>query len=146
MPPEITEIETLDTARILNQAINEWEKGWLKVYKRHKTVTFFSAQSVGTTKVTSPSFLCAPYAEFELLADIIASGAADNLTIEVETSDDNATWYKKTDIPFGSLKWEGTLGDKKESVQGKCISQYIRLTALGTGAGWTFTGKMVFIT
>lgn len=142
----VTQIETLDTAFILNQDENEWEKGWLRVYKRHKTKTFFNVKSVGTTKVYSDSFFCAPYHEFELLTDIVASGVAGTLTIEVETSDGGGTWYKKTDVPFGSLKWEGSLGDKKESVQGKCISPYYRLSAVSSAGTWTLTGKGVFIT
>lgn len=142
----ITQIETLDTAFILDQEEMEWEKGWLRVYKRHKVKTFFDAKSIGTTKVYSDRFYCAPYYEFELLANITASGSAGTLTIEVETSDGGGTWYKKTDVPFGSLKWEGTLGDKKESVQGKCIAQYFRLSAVSSADTWTLTTKGVFIT
>lgn len=146
LPNEITEIQTLDTARILNQEKNEWEKGWLSVYKRHHTEPFFANKTVDTTKEYSAVFLCAPYSSFDLLINFTASGVAGNLTIEVEVSDDNANWHKKTDVPFGSLKWEGQLGNKKEAVQGKCIAQYYRLTAVSSAGSWLLTAKAVFIT
>jgi len=142
----ITQIETLDSARVLDQGLNEWEKGWQTVFKRVKDVSFFTAKSVGVVKQYSESFFCAPYSRFELLCMIGASGIGDNLTIEVETSDTGGTWYKKTDIPYGSLKWQGTLGDKNESIQGVCTAGYIRLTAVSTVGTWVVGAKLVFVT
>lgn len=142
---EVTEILTLDSARILNLEENDWEKGWLRVYKRHKVKQFFDAESVSTTAKTSSSFNCAPYHEFEILIDLTASGGSDNILIEVQVSDDNAVWYKKMDGLFGDLRYSGTGGDKKESVRGFCLSPYIRLRTVASAGTYTLTLKMVLV-
>lgn len=140
---EVTEIWTLDTARVLDQEANEWEKAWLTVYKRVKTVEMLDAQSVSTTEIISSSFLCEPYAKFELLIDLTASGVAGNILIEVYTSDDGAKFYKKMDGLFGDLRYSGTAGNKKESVFGELNNSKVRLRAIASAGTYTLSAKLV---
>jgi len=142
---EITEIQTLDTARILDQEEKVWEKGWLRIYKRHKVVEFFAGESVSTTTKRSSWFSCAPYHEFQLLVDMKASGVSGNLLVEVILSDDRAKEYKLMDDQFGDLRWSGTGGDKKEAITGKCVSPYMMIRAVASAGTYVLSVKAVFV-
>ena len=144
MEVDITQIETYDSAMILNQEENEWEVAWLKVYKRHSTQKLLDALSVSTTAVYSDSFYCAPYSEFLLMADVTVPGSASILFVDVELSDDNAKWYRLEDTEVNTIQFDNGDGSRKVCLSGKCIAQYFRLKALSSAGTWTVTGKAVF--
>lgn len=143
--PDITMIETYDSAMVLDQAEGEWRQGWLKVYKRHKIVTLLDALSVGTTAVYSVSFYAAPYSEFLLLLDLTIPGVASVVIFTIELSDDNAKWYELKDTEALNIQYSNADGSLKNSISLKCIAPYMRLKAIATVAGWTVTSKGVFI-
>lgn len=138
-----TEIETLDTARILDGDENEWTAGYLMVYRRLMTVTFLNAIvfNNATTTFTSEKFLSVPYSKFLLLIDLAVANDPTDILIEVELSDDGAKWYKYMSGPFGDLRYEDAAGDKKEAVDGDVRAHQFRIkaTATGTDATKTFT-------
>lgn len=141
----ITLIETYDSAMILDQEENEWRQGWLRVYKRHKNVTFLGADSVTTSTIYSSSFYCAPYSEFLLLLDVTIPGVASVITFILELSDDNAKWHELKDTEALNIQFSNADGSVKNCLSLKCIAQYIRLKAVATAGTWTVTGKGVFI-
>ena len=145
MAVEITQIETYDSAMILDQEENEWGVGWLKVYKRHRTEKLLDALSISTTAVYSNSFYCAPYSEFLLMMDVTVPGSASILFMDVELSDDNAKWYRLEDTEVNNIQFDNGDGSKKACISGKCIGLYLRMKALSSAGTWTVTGKAVFI-
>lgn len=140
---EITEIETLDTARIRDGDEGEWEAGYLMVYRRLKTVKFvdYIVFNNTTTTYTSNKFLSVPYSKFLLLIDLAVANAPTDLLIEIEMSDGGGTWYKYMAGPFGDLRYEDAAGNKKECIDGDVRAHYfrIKITATGTDATNTFT-------
>ena len=144
MEVDITQIETYDSAMILDQEENEWTVGWLNVYKRHSIQKLLDALSVSTTAVYSDSFNCAPYSEFLLMADVTVPGAASILFIDVELSDDNAKWYRLEDTEVKDIQFNNADGSRKACISGKCIAPYFRLKAIASAGTWTVTGKAVF--
>ena len=144
MPIDITQIETYDSAMILNQEEGEWEVGWLNVYKRHSIQTLLNALSVSTTAVYSDSFYCAPYSEFLLMLDLTIPGSASILFVDVELSDDNSRWYRLEDEEVNVIQFNNADGSRKVCVSGKCIAPYFRLKAIASAGTWNVTGKVVF--
>lgn len=145
MPEQPTMIETYDSAMILDQNENEWRQGWLKVYKRHKNVTFFDVDLITTSTIYAASFYCAPYAEFLLLLDVTIPGVASVITFAIELSDDNAKWYELKDTEALNIQFSNADGSVKNCLSLKCIAPHMRLRAVATAGTWTVTGKGVFI-
>lgn len=145
MAIEITQIETYDSAMILDQAENEWCEGWLKVYKRHKIITFHGALAVSTSSIASASFYCAPYSEFLLMLDVTIPGVASVIVFTIELSDDNAKWYELKDTEALNIQLSNADGNQKICLSQKCVAQYIRLKAVASAGTWTVTSKGVFI-
>jgi len=139
----VTEIETISTARILDHDENEWEAGYLMVYRRLKTVKFVNdiVFNDTITTYTSEKFLSVPYSKFLLIIDLAVSGAPTDILIEVEFSSGSGKWYKYMNGPFGDLRYEDTAGDKNECIDGDLRAHYMRIkvTATGTSAINTFT-------
>lgn len=136
---ELTEIETLDTARILNQEENEWDAGYLIVYRRIKTLKFFATKVFNDTLsiFTSETFLVSPYSKFRLYIYLIVTLAPTDILVEVEFSYNGSTWYKYMEGPFGDLRYEDAAGDKKECIDGEIRSTYMRVKATATGVDAT---------
>ena len=131
---EITEINTLDTARILDQEENEWTAGYLMVYRRLKQITLINNITFdnNTTTYTSKEFKSEPYSKFSLLIDLSVSGTPTDIVIEVEVSPGGGKWYKLMNGPFGDLRYEDAGGAKKESIQGEIRAHKIRIKATAT--------------
>lgn len=136
---EITEIETLDTARILDQDENEWTEGYLQVYRRVKTIKFFANKTFNDTlsSFTSETFRVKPYSKFRLYIRLEVTLAPTDILFEVEFSYNGTTWYKFMNGPFGDLRYEDAAGDKKECVDGEIRSTYMRVKATATGVDAT---------
>ncbi len=136
---DTTEIETLDTARILNQDENEWDAGYLTVYRRVKTIKFFASKVFddSLSVFTSESFLVVPYSKFRLYTYLIVTAAPTDIVVEIEFSYNGSTWYKFMNGPFGDLRWASSAGDKKECIDGNVNSYYMRLKATATGVNAT---------
>ena len=85
---EITEINTLDTARILDQKENDWTAGYLMVYRRLKHISPIEAITFDnlTQTYTSKEFNSEPYSKFTLLIDLAVTGTPTDIVIEVEFS------------------------------------------------------------
>jgi len=145
MAIEITQIETYDSAMILDQAENEWTQGWLTVYKRHKIVTFHGALSVSTSSVSSASFYCAPYREFLLMLDVTIPGVTSVIVFTIELSDDNSKWYELKDTEALNIQLSNADGSQKICLSQKCIAPYMRLKAVASAGTWTVTSKGTFI-
>lgn len=102
-----------------------------------------------TTTNTSASFCCASYTDFLLEIALTVGGAPTDIKIDLEFSDDNVTFYKLQNGPFGYLKYEDTSPPLNESISGKCGGIFIRITATATGTGaattFTLTTKIIFM-
>ncbi len=135
----ITEIETISTARILDNDLNEWEAGYLMAYRRLKTVRMIDDVEFNNDIVscTSRKFLSIPYSKFELLIDITIDNTPTDLLIEVMMSEDGARWFKHMIGPFGDLRYVGAAGNKMEAVGGDIRSRYVKLKATATGTDAT---------
>lgn len=145
VPAQITEIETLDTARILNQDENDWEKGWLRVYKRHKHHELADVETVDSETKETKSIHVAPYTKFELLIGFTVVGSPTSLRIKTFVSTDNATWYLKTDGPFGDLSWGAPSGTTRESIIGECVSEYMKFELIADGTSYSVDLDIVLI-
>ena len=145
MRDEITQIETLDTARIADIEENEWVLGWLRVFKRHKIIKSFDLVSVSTSEKVSEYFHCAPYSEFLLAMNVVIPGVASVLIVDVELSDDHSNWYKLKDDEVKNILFDNADGNQKLCISGKCIAPYMRVKAVATAGTWTVTAKTIFI-
>jgi len=146
MPAEITMIETYDSAMILDQEENEWSQGWLKVYKRQRTVDLFKSESISTTEKFSSAFLSAPYEKALMEINATAAAVASTLCIDVEFSDDNSNWYENEDIESRNIQLQRGDGNRKLCVQCPVMAQYMRVKSIATAGTWTLTAKAILIT
>jgi len=142
---EITQIETLDTARIVDVIEGEWTLGWLKVYKRHRIIKSFDLVSVSTSEKVSDAFYCAPYSEFLLEMNLVIPGVASVLIVDVELSDDQSNWFKLRDEEVKNILFDNADGSQKVCLSGKCIAPYMRLKAIATAGTWTVSAKTIYI-
>ena len=86
-----------------------------------------------TSTVTSDSIRCVPFHDFLLLIKLVVTASPTDIIFEVEFSNDDVTFYKYMNGPFGDLRYEDTAGNKNEAISGRCIGKYIRVTAIATG-------------
>lgn len=124
-----------EAALIWNNATGKWELAFRTDYKRLNTVTFVDKILFNSSgqAYTSEPFDCAAYKDFLLLIDLDVTGAPTDIVIDVEFSDDRATWYKYMRGPFGDLRYEDSAGDKKECLDGVIRAEYMRVTLTSTG-------------
>lgn len=96
---------------------------------------------------TSAAVDCSGYRKFLLEINLAVVLAPTDIRIDVEFSDDNVTFYKHMNGPFGSLMYVTAQGDKLECVSGECQAQYVRLYALSSGCDatnkFTITAELV---
>jgi len=85
------------------------------------------------TTATSAGVRCVPFHEFLLMLSITVTLAPTDIVFSVEFSDDNVTFFKYMNGPFGDLRYEDAAGNKAEAISGKCLGKYVRLTATATG-------------
>ena len=90
-----------------------------------------------TTTATSTGIRCVPFHEFMLMISLAVTLAPTDILFAVEFSDDNVTFFKYMNGPFGDLRYEDAAGDKAEAISGKCLGKYIRVTATATGTDAT---------
>ncbi len=98
------------------------------------------------TSASSTGVRCVPFHKFLLMLDVDVTGTPTDILFSVEFSDDNVTFYKYMNGPFGDLRYEDGAGDKKESISGECLAKYVRLSAVATGTDgnntFTITAKL----
>lgn len=96
---------------------------------------------------TSAAVDCSGYRKFLIEMNVDVTLVPTDLNIQVQFSDDNATFYNYMNGPFGSLMYEDGAGDKLECVSGDCLAQYVRLYILSSGCDatnkFTLTAKLV---
>jgi len=89
------------------------------------------------TTYTADGFDVSAYREFLLILDLAVANAPTDIVIRVEFSDDNSTYYRYINEPFGDLRFEDTAGAKKEALRGKCIAPFMRVYVAATGTDGT---------
>lgn len=91
--PDITMIETYDSAMILNQEENEWEEGFLKVYKRHKNIQVVNGvtYTIGQYSYTDKIY-AKPYSRVGVFARK-PTPSSDGLYVRLQASQDGVNWY-----------------------------------------------------
>jgi len=96
------------------------------------------------TTITSTSFRCVPFHDFAILIKLVVAGTPTDILFDIEFSEDNVTFYKLMNGPFGDLRYEDAAGNKNEAVFGKIAGKYVRVTATATGtaAQDTFTASV----
>jgi len=142
--PKITPEKLLEYAFIWDEAKNEWVTAYRRDWRRQKTVTFVDEVTfnASVTTYTSDVYEVAPYANFLLLVNLDVTGTPTDIYINVQFSDDGATWYKYMRGPFGDLRWEDTAGDKMECIDGPILAKYMRLYLVASGTAANATFKM----
>jgi len=89
------------------------------------------------TTYTATGLDVSAYRKFQLLIDLAVTLAPTDIVIRVEFSDDDVTYYRYVEGPFGDLRYEDVAGAKLESVPGKCIAPYMRIYVVATGTDAT---------
>ena len=91
------------------------------------------------TTETSESFDTSNFKKFNLLIELAVTNTPTDILIELEFSDDDVTFYKLMNGPFGDLRYEDGAGDLKETVSGKDImlDRYMRVKVTATGTDAT---------
>lgn len=131
-------------AFIWDERDNKFYVGYRRDFFRQKVVEFVKGitfNSAGMT-YTSEEYHSVAYREFVLLVNLDVTGAPTDIYINVEFSDDRATWYKYMNGPFGDLRWEDAAGDKKEAISGPILAPWMRLYLVSSGCTATKTFKM----
>ena len=85
------------------------------------------------TTSTSTGVRCVPFHDFLIMIKLAVGGTPTDIVFSVEFSEDNVTFYKYMNGPFGDLRYEDAAGAKSESVSGRCLGKYIRVSATATG-------------
>lgn len=113
-------------------------------FRRLKTVEFVREVLFDTANetYTSEPFECAGYRDGLLLVDLDVTGTPTDIYIDIQFSDDFATWYKYMLGPFGDLRWEDAAGDKKEALNFPILAPWIRLYLVSAGCEQGATFKM----
>lgn len=81
----------------------------------------------------SPSVETNAYHEFSLLLSLAVTLAPTDIVIEVWFSDDDTTYYKYMNGPFGDLRYEDTAGNKLEALVGRVCAPYMKVGAVSSG-------------
>lgn len=126
----ITEILTFDTARVLNQLVGDWEKGWLTVYKRHKYELLFNTfnPTFGQLYTSTPVF-CAPYSKGLILIGYTEAGAdAHCMQIWPAFAPDKEQFHRGTEFEYATIA-----GTFKEARTFDVIGEYFRVELIDTG-------------
>jgi len=97
---------------------------------------------------TSDSIDISNYKDLIILIDLAVASAPTDIVIELYFSDDDSTFYKLMEGPFGDLRYEDSAGDKKEALHSKAYGKYCRVKAISSGADATntFTLTVIIIT
>lgn len=134
-PEDLKVAQLPEWAQIWDQRIRAWFTGYRTDFTKRHVHTFVKAKTFdGTlTPLTTESIEVDGYSKFLLEVDLDVTGAPTDIVIDVEFSDDNATFYKYMIGPFGDLRWEDSAGDKKECLDGPVIAKYMRLKLTSTG-------------
>jgi len=110
---------------------------------RQKTVTAIDGTVFDDdpTTETSSAIATGNFREFLLLIDLAVTNTPTDALIEVLFSDDDSTYYKYMNGPFGDLRYEDSAGDKTECLSGPLLAPYmkIKVTCTGTDASNKFT-------
>ena len=98
---------------------------------------------------TSAALDISAYREFCLLLSVDVTLAPTDIYFDVLLSDDNITYYKLMNGPFGDLRYEDTAGDLLEAVVGRCLAPWMKIKATSSGCDgtnkFTITAKVVLV-
>jgi len=125
----------LEAAQIWDDKENDYLVGYRRDYSRQKTISFVDKvlfNSAGLT-YTSPEYEVPAYTKFLLLINLAVTLAPTDIVIQVQFSDDRATWYQYVQGPFGDLRYEDAAGAKKECLDGPICAKYMRLYLVSAG-------------
>jgi len=89
------------------------------------------------TTYTADGLDVSAYREFLLILDLAVVNAPTDIVIRVEFSDDDSTYYRYINEPFGDLRFEDTAGAKKEALRGKCVAPFMRVYVAAAGTDGT---------
>lgn len=90
---------------------------------------------------TSVEIDCSGYRKFLLRIRLAVTDTPTNIKINVQFSQDGATYENYMRGPFGSLMYEDSAGSKNECIEGECpgAKMKIDVVATGTTAAHKFT-------
>lgn len=113
--------------------------GYLDEITEQVTETFVDAVVFDSTDetYTSESYDCVEYRGFVLLIDLGVTLAPTDIQIQVRFSDDDTTFYRLMNGPFGGLRFEDVAGNKTEALVGKCLAQYMDVHCISSGCSGT---------
>lgn len=116
---------------------------------RRKIATLINGVVFDTTAetYTSESIDISQYRDFLLLLNVDVTLVPTDIYFDVLLSDDNVSFYKLMNGPFGDLRYEDSAGDLLEAIQGKCLAPYMKLKATSSGCSstnkFTITAKVI---
>lgn len=142
--PKLEYLQLPEYAYIWDERDNRFYLGYRRDYNRQKTVEFVKGVTFNAdvTTYTSEEYHSVAYREFKLLVNLDVNNTPTDIVINVQFSDDRATWYKYMNGPFGDLRWEDGAGDKKEAISGPILAPWMRLYLVATGTSAANTFKM----
>jgi len=98
---------------------------------------------------TSNSIDVSDYKSLIVLIDLAVVLAPTDIVIDIEFSDDDSTFYKLMEGPFGDLRYEDSAGALKEALQSECYGKHVRVVATSSGCDgsntFTLTVKITTI-
>lgn len=138
-PKDLKAQQLYELALIWDADEEEWVQAYRADFKRLKTIKLIDAVEFNatTTTKTGESFDIRPYRDALILINVDVSNSPTDIVIDIEFSDDNSTFYKYMQGPFGDLRYEDAAGDKKEALPIPLRVPYIRASATATGTSGT---------
>lgn len=89
------------------------------------------------TSETSDSYDANAHRLMLLEIKVTPTASPTDLLIELEFSDDDITFYKYMEGPFGDLRYEDAAGSKLESLLVKLAARYVRIKVIAGGTDGT---------
>ncbi|HDH04161.1 MAG TPA: hypothetical protein ENH01_00385 [Nitrospirae bacterium] len=139
--PEI--IQVADRALIWNKNTDEWEEGWVNIFRRMKEVTFMTGVTVSAPNGSVHSGK-ADYRAYSAAMILVKMGNVDPTTgiyVAVETSMNGATWYQEyaENGSFYGLRFDGNQSNQNFSFKTESKGHFIRIRAYQIGSGTSTT-------
>ena len=137
MPPEV--IEVADRALIYNKDADEWEEGWINIFRRMKPVAFFTNVTIPAPNGDYQS-VGLDYKAYSGAIILLRLGIIDptvGLWIAAQTSVDGETWYQEyaENGSFYGLRVDSNQSNMNVSFKTTTKNNFIRVRAYQIGAG-----------
>lgn len=105
--------------------------------RKTRVITFLASGTRTAATAQSTGFDVGAYIESQILVNVTAEAGSSELTITVQTSDDNSTYYDHTEMSVISAT-----GQYRQAITN--FGKYVRLEYVLSGTSFTFEAVGVF--